>query len=208
MPTMYCVITADVNRSRAIVDRETLQQNIIAAIRTVNKEFADAIAVPFAITIGDEWQGMLRSLANSYEIVTKFREALDEVSVSYGIGAGSINTAIQAQTRTMDGEAFHRSRSALQIAKKKKREIIFRIGDDRTDGLLNAVCGLLQTIRSRWTDRQKEKILLYKEYGNETRVAQVLGVTQGDIHQALKAGAAKIYLESENDLNAFLKALK
>lgn len=205
---MYCVVTADVNRSRSIRKREILQQKIIGTIDEVNRQFASFIAVPFSITLGDEWQGLLQSPAKSYEIVAAFRENLTDVSISFGVGVGEISTSLQDRTSSMDGQAFHRSRIALNLAKKKKREVMFSTGDERLDGLLNAVCALLQTIHQRWTDRQREKILLYKKHQNETKVAQVLGVTQGDIHQALKAGAGKIYIECENELNAFLASMK
>lgn len=203
---MYGVITADINKSREIEDRAQLQERIHTAIKLVNEQFAEFIAVPFSVTLGDEWQGLLKTIGKSYEIVAAFREALGEISVSFGIGAGEIGTPIYARTSEMDGEAFLRSRSALEIAKKKNRLVVFAAADEKTDLLLNALCALLDNLRDWWTDRQREKIMLYKKYKNETKVAEALGVTQGDINQAIKAGSGRIYLECEEDLNAFLSS--
>ncbi len=202
--SMYCVITADINRSRDIKDREALQERMQKAIALINEQFTEQILVPFTITLGDEWQGLLKSLAKSYEIVATFRDALEGVSVSYGIGEGAIATPLLARTSEMDGEAFHKSREALDTAKQNHHEVVFATRDERTDLLLNATCSLLETIRANWTERQREKIMAYKKYGTETKVAEVLGVTQGDIHQAIRAGAGKIYLQCENQVNEFL----
>ena len=199
-----CVITADVNRSSLIADRAGVQHRIFRALEIVNEHYKEDLLVPFAITVGDEWQGLLRSPAMSYRIIDSFREQLDGVDVSYGVGIGSIATEFRERTAEMDGEAFRHSREALNRAKKQGREIIFKSDDASTDALLNAVCLLLATLRSKWTKRQKEKILLYKQLRNESRVAEKLGVTQGDIHQALKAGAGKVYLECEDELNFYL----
>ena len=201
---MYCVITADINKSRDIEDREALQESMQKAIALINEQFVEQVLVPFTITLGDEWQGLLKSLAKSYEIVASFRDALEGVSVSYGIGEGTIGTTIMARTSEMDGEAFHKSRAALDSAKQNHREVVFATRDERTDLLLNATCVLLQTLRASWTERQREKIMAYKKYGTETKVAEVLGVTQGDIHQAIRAGAGKVYLQCEKEVNEFL----
>jgi len=201
---VYCVITADINKSRDVKDREALQERMQKAIDLVNAQFAEEILVPFTITLGDEWQGLLRSLAKSYEIVAAFRDAMEGVSVSYGISEGDIGTAIRARTSEMDGEAFHKSRAALAAAKRSNREVVFSTSNDKTDRLLNATCALLETLRASWTERQREKIMAYKKYGTETKVAEILGVTQGDIHQAIRAGAGKVYLQCENEVNEFL----
>jgi len=201
---LYCVITADVNKSRAVVDRSGLQKNILAVLSETNAKFENDIVVPFTITVGDEWQGLLNSIAPSYQIIDFFRQSLTDISVSYGIGVGQVETSFMPRTSEMDGEVFRRSRNALNTAKKNKSEIIFETGNEPVDVLLNSICRLLFAVRSKWTNRQKEKIILYKNLRNERKVAKELGVTQGDIHQAIKAGSGKIYIESEEHLNYFL----
>lgn len=205
---MYCVITADVNKSRTVVDRAGLQIKILTTLHEANTKFENDIAVPFTITMGDEWQGLLNSIASSYQIIDFFRQSLTKISVSYGIGAGQVETSFMQRTSEMDGEAFRRSREALNAAKKSKSEIIFDTNNKPIDALVNSICQLLYVVRSKWTERQKEKITLYKHFRNERKVAEELGVTQGDIHQAIKAGSGKIYIESEERLNYFLSNYK
>ena len=128
--------------------------------------------------------------------------------MSFGVGAGQVETSFAQRTSEMDGEAFHRSRNALNTANKLKADIIFETGNEPIDALLNSICRLLPAVRSRWTSRQKEKIVLYKNLQNERKVAEELRVTQGDIHQAIKAGSGKIYIESEEHWNYFLSNYK
>lgn len=204
---MYCVITADINKSSAVADRGHLQDSILAAIGQVNEKFSDELVVPFSVTIGDEWQGVLRGISHSYSVIDLFRTMLGEYQASFGVGMGGIETAILTESRNMDGAAFHNSRAALNRAKAEKKEIIYLTNDSAIDTPVNTICLLLQVVRSRWTRRQAEKILLYKKLGNETLVAQSLGVTQGDINQAIKAGAGKSYLEAEASLIKYLSEI-
>jgi len=201
----YCVLTADVNRSRDIQDRAALQEQIQKAIHAVNRSFESNLVVPFTITIGDEWQGVLKSISKSYTAVLDFQIWFEGISVSFGIGEGEILTPLAARSAEMDGEAFHRSRRALEEAKLKNREVIFSTSDENIDRLLNALTSTLQLVRSRWTKRQRQKIELYKHLRNERRVAEKLKVSQADINQTLSSTGARIFLECENELVSFLK---
>ena len=200
----YCVITVDVRGSRRVKERAALQQQIEQMLMQINKEFARVIKVPFQITIGDEWQGVTENLAHSYEIAARFVERMHPHTLAVGIGEGAIATEWKARSADMDGEAFLRSRQAIGQAKDKNREIVFFTLDEHRDMIVNVVSLLLQTLRRRWTKRQYQKAILYKEYRNEQKVANTLGVSQADINQALAATEAKIYLECEQKLNNFL----
>jgi len=200
----YYVLTADVNRSRTLAQRPEMQQAFFAIIEDANRNFANQLHVPFAVTLGDEWQGVPKSLAASYELAVFFMNRLHPVRISFGIGEGSIATAIRQRSSEMDGQAFHYSRQALETCKKTRRDVLFITLDPGRDLIVNAFCYLLQALRERWTQRQFEKILLYKELQQETRVAAKLDVTQGDINQALKASHGKVYLQCEEQLIQYL----
>ena len=201
----YCVITADVKGSRDFEDRAALQESLKAAMARVNDEFAPHLVVPFTITIGDEWQGVLRSLAESYDVAQAFARALEGVSVVFGIGEGEISTPTAERSAEMDGEAFHRSREALEKTKTDGKSITFRTIDAEADKLLNALCAALELVSRHWTDKQRKAVALFREHRRQVRVAELMGVTKSDISQALLAASADVFLECEDDLISYLK---
>jgi len=203
----YCVLTADIHQSRLVANRQELQDQIEAHLQTVNQTFATFIKVPFTITLGDEWQGIIQSLPVAYEIAVYFIEKFHPVRLAIGIGEGKIETAWRERSSEMDGEAFHRSRNALEDARQKNRNVRFATSHTNEDILLNAITFLLQIQREGWTEKQFQKFFVYKEFRNTTKTAEIIGVSPSDIHQTLTAIQANNYLEAEEDLMHYLKKI-
>lgn len=203
----YCVLTADIHQSRLAANRKELQEKIEAQLQTVNQTFANFIKVPFTITLGDEWQGIVQDLPVAYEIAAHFIEKFHPVRLAIGIGEGKIETAWRERSSEMDGEAFHRSRNALEEARQKNRTIRFATSHTNEDILLNAILFLLQIQREGWTEKQFQKFCVYKEFRNTIKTAEIIGVSQSDIHQTLTAIQADSYLEAEKDLTQYLKII-
>ncbi|MFQ5707516.1 MAG: SatD family protein [bacterium] len=203
----FCVITADIRKSRDFPDRQVLQKQIIEAIARANDQFREHIVAEFAITLGDEWQGVLRDIVPSYQVVTFFQETLHPVSISFGVGEGAIETEIASRSVEMDGEVFHRSREALTHAKNHTQDVVFVTKNAASDLLLNSTLHLLQILKESWTDRQYQKVMLYKKLHTETRVANQLKVTQADINKALATTNGRVYLETEKNVNRYLEYL-
>lgn len=202
----YCVITGDIRNSRESPDRRALQQKIVATIAAANEQFESELLVKFAITLGDEWQGVLKSTASSYGIVSFFLEQLHPIAASFGVGEGAIVTDILPRSSEMDGEVFHRSRQAVEVAKQQKRDVVFVTLDKNSDLLLNATLNLLQILRESWTERQYEKVMLYKKFKKEQRVADELGVSQADINKTLTLTNGRVYLETQENLTTYLES--
>ncbi|MFQ5864524.1 MAG: SatD family protein [bacterium] len=203
----YCAITADIDKSRDIPERNVLQRKLLDILKKANNAFKDHIVADFSITLGDEWQGVLKDISQSYKVVSFFREGLHPISVSFGIGEGEIETDILPKTVEMDGQVFRRSRQALQYAKEKSQHIFFVTNNALNDLLLNTTLQLLQILRESWTERQYKKIMLYKQFQKEMLVAKKLNVSQADINKALTAANGRAYLEAEQKLNQYLTQL-
>ncbi|HEB88658.1 MAG TPA: hypothetical protein ENI85_03725 [Deltaproteobacteria bacterium] len=201
----YCVVTADVRRSREVQDRRALQEKILLLLNEVNQQEKEALAVPFSITLGDEWQGVLRGCAAGFWAAIRFVEELFPYRLSVGIGYGSIETGLLPRSAEMDGVAFHRSRAALEQAKDTGQEILFSLGRQSHDLILNAASRLLQLVRQDWTASQFEKLRLFKQLGTERSVAEELGISQQSVNKALQAIHARTYLEQEQRILRFLE---
>jgi len=203
LPVSYCVITADVNKSREISDRQEVQERLLDCLRQANREFAESLAVNFAVTLGDEWQGLLRGVTKSYSIASYFQETLHPIAISVGIGVGEISTGLAVRSTEMDGEAFHRSREALTFCKQHNRELYFVTERPGGDALLNTTLHLLQVLKDSWTQRQYQKIMLYKRFRKEKLVAEELGISQADVNKTLSSANGRVFLESQEQICEF-----
>ncbi len=203
----YCVLTADIHQSRLQEDRQALQTQIETLLHAANDEFKSEIKVPFSITLGDEWQGVIKTVAAGYRIATFFLEEFHPTRLAMGLGEGKIETEWRARSAEMDGQAFHRSRQALEKAKNEKRTLFFVTTHTNEDILFNAFAHLLQLLREEWSLKQFRKFKLYKKFRNESRTAREIGVSQSDIHQTLLAIHAADYLRAEHDFSTYLDRL-
>ncbi len=202
-----CVITADIRQSRQLPQRQQLQQRLLTALDQVNRQYQTELLAPFAITLGDEWQGVLRNLCQSFEIAAFFIEQFYPNTIAIGIGEGAIDTELRQRSVEMDGPVFHRSRQALDLAKEEDSNLIYATCQPQIDLLLNVSCRLLQIVRQSWTPKQFEKVRLYKYLKKENEVARTLNVSQADINKTLASTNGRVYLQAEAKLNQFLRKL-
>ncbi|QAA33094.1 SatD family protein [Clostridium manihotivorum] len=116
----YITLIFDLKDSRNIENRDELQKMLINSIKTCNELFANIIASPFLITLGDEWEGLLFENSDYSKIINFFRDALPENIDFYtgvGIGAVSIHN-FELTVNQLDGPSFHLARKAVKYAKK------------------------------------------------------------------------------------------
>ncbi len=201
MPDRYCAIIGDIKRSRVLPRRGRVQQRFADAIATINREFKKEIASKFLLTLGDEFQGLLHSVAASYRVVRRFEELMAPVEFSFGIGVGTLSTPLKPEALGMDGEAFHRARSALQNAKKSRRSILYDL-DSPALGLLNALIGLMEHERRRMTKRQQQIMLLLEETEHQATVARRLRISQPAVSKV--ASSFRHVLDAEDAVRQFL----
>lgn len=202
MPETYCAIIGDIKRSRSLPRRSRVQQRFADAIATINREFKKEIASKFLLTLGDEFQGLLHSVRESYRLVRRFQDLMAPVQFSFGIGVGTLSTPLKPEALGMDGEAFHRARSALDNAKRSKRDILYNLESPSLD-LLNALIGLVEHERHRMTKRQRQILLLFDETGHQETVARRLRISQPAVSKVVSS--FRHVVDAEEAVHAFLQ---
>ncbi len=203
-PTRYCAIIGDIRHSRLLPRRGAVQKRFAGSIEKINREFRKEIASSFLITLGDEFQGLLISPAESYRLVRRFQELMEPVPFSFGVGVGTLSTPLEEQALGMDGEVFHRARAALEKAKKTKRELLCNF-DSPTVDLVNALIGLLEDRWQRITPRQKEIRRLLLELDRQEAVARRLRISQPAVSRV--ASSLRFLSEGERVLHDFLRGM-
>jgi len=205
--TRYCAIIGDMNRSRSLPDRAKVQRGFQKAIETINHEFKREIASRFVVTLGDEFQGLLHSPEKSYMLVRRFQELMLPVSFAFGVGLGTLSTALVPKAAVgMDGECFHFARAALLQAKEKKHEIVYGF-DHPCHSLVNALVALLTSEWRRLTPRQREITKLMGVHKNQYLVARKLKISQPAVSKAYSSSIVKQLNSAETVLRSFLGSI-
>lgn len=191
---IYIAVKIDVVRSRRVTDRQQLQDAIFGAVEQANTDYADKLASRFAVTHGDEVQGLLPAV-NSTACLTvceQFIDRLQPESVRIGLGVGSLATKVQPSAIGMDGEAWHRAQRAIEHARRRRSTFVLDgpdsrhpVADQESVADLNAVIDYLLSHRMHWTDNQREAVNLLHSLGSRQAVSEHLGISAAAISQRL-----------------------
>ncbi|NYJ08290.1 SatD family protein [Petropleomorpha daqingensis] len=118
----WCVtLLGDVVASKEHADRATLQRSVLDALAFVNEQVAGL--QPLEVTIGDEFQGAYRSVADAVRASLLIRLALlPDVDTRFGIGSGTV-TVFDAQRSpiSQDGPAWWAAREAIERVHAQQR---------------------------------------------------------------------------------------
>lgn len=211
----YTVIIGDIINSKKIDDREQVQTTFKKILHEINQKYATEIASQFTITLGDEFQGLLKNSNHVIKIITEIEMAIAPIKMRFGIGVGEVSTAINIESSSeIDGPAYHRARAMIEelVANerqysKRKTNILIASQDTNKeiDLLLNAILSVCTALKSKWTVRQWEVIETYlNNEENQYRAAEKLGIGQSSVSKALNAAEFASYKSAMDTVNAFL----
>ena len=214
-PTPLAAVIGDIVGSKSLTDRGEVQQKLKSVLAAINETYRDDIASDFMITLGDEFQGLLKRGGRAMEIVEEIEDRMYPVSIRFAVGIGEITTDIDPRLPLgADGPAYHNARRAmneLKAAEKKAKspdayKMIATQGDNGdTDALLNSVLMLCSVIKRKWSPRQREIILAYLECGDQQRAADKLGIAQSSVNKGLKNAN---YYSYQSALDTLSRALR
>jgi hypothetical protein len=121
----YLTMICDMKNSKSIKNREEAQNQLIQTLKEVNQMFSKELASSFIITIGDEWQGLLRYPCDYNVILSFFHQRLSNIDFYCGIGIGEISIHnFELTVNQLDGPSFHLARKALKIAKEANHSVV------------------------------------------------------------------------------------
>ena len=215
---MYLALIADVIDSKMVQERFNLQKQLEKAIRKMNELFGDYLASCFTLTLGDEFQALLKVDAPVFQIIDTLRSELSPTQLRFGIGLGEIVTAIDPlQSIGADGPAYWNARAAINLVHQKNdygnTQIYFSSGNDSKDLLVNALIASGEAIRSGWRGSQEEILLdllkrfVYSENFSQQDLAQSLDINPSALSKRLKSSSIRVYLRGRAAALASIQAL-
>jgi hypothetical protein len=176
------VVTADIIESRSAGDYKKSLKRKLDELRH------PALLSPFTLSRGDEIQGVLEGWLRAPEIVRHLRLACRPLELRVGIGIGLQAEPLEANPWEMDGPAFHRARSALDGAKRKKeRSTTVRTGSPELDDLLNCIWLLIDVRQAKWTDKQWAAVQAYEKYATYEEASKKLGISLQNVQKRCRA---------------------
>ena len=202
--TRYLAVIGDIRRSRLAPQRAELQKLLERELEGINREFADELVSGFVITLGDEFQGVLREPGQAMKVLVALEAVLGETSVRYGLGWGTISTELRELAIGMDGPCFHRAREAVEEGKRADRwATVCGFGGD--DEILNGLLWLVGAVRGRWTSVQRETVEQVRAARTQREAAAARGVNESSVSQALKAACHDPVLAAERSAEILLE---
>ena len=202
---MYLALIADVIDSKMVQERFDLQKQLEITLQKINGLFADYLASCFTLTLGDEFQALLKVDAPVFQIIDTLRSELTPTQLRFGIGLGEIVTAIDPlQSVGADGPAYWNARAAINFVHQKNdygnTQIYFSSGKENQDFFVNALIASGEAIRSGWRESQEEILLnllkrsVYSETFSQQDLAQSLGLNPSALSKRLKSSSIRVYL--------------
>ena len=202
---MYFALIADVIDSKMVQERLDLQKQVEKTLQKMNELFGDYLASRFTLTLGDEFQALLKVDAPVFQIIDTLRSELTPTQLRFGIGLGEIVTDIDPlQSIGADGPAYWNARAAINFVHQKNdygnTQIYFSSGKENQDFFVNTLIASGEAIRSGWRDSQEEILLnllkrsVYSESFSQQDLAQSLAINPSALSKRLKSSSIRVYL--------------
>ena len=215
---MYLALIADVIDSKMVQERFDLQKQVEKTLQKMNELFGDYLASRFTLTLGDEFQALLKVDAPVFQIIDTLRSELTPTQLRFGIGLGEIVTAIDPlQSIGADGPAYWNARAAINLVHQKNdygnTQIYFSSGKENQDFFVNALIASGEAIRSSWRGSQEEILLdllkrcVYSENFSQQDLAQSLEINPSALSKRLKSSSIRVYLRGRAAALASIQSL-
>ena len=215
---MYLALIADVIDSKMVQERFDLQKQLEKTLQTMNELFGEFLASSFTLTLGDEFQALLKVDAPVFQMIDTLRSELTPTQLRFGIGLGEIVTDIDPlQSIGADGPAYWNARAAINLVHQKNdygnTQIYFSSGKEKQDFFVNALIASGEAIRSGWRGSQEEILLdllkrcVYSENFSQQDLAQSLAINPSALSKRLKSSSIRVYLRGRAAALASIQSL-
>lgn len=193
----YAVIMGDLVHSERTPSVEYLHEQFNAAIDRQNLLKKASLASPLTITLGDEFQGLARSLASALPIVQAVRFQLMAAGIDcrFAIGLVELKTPINADRAwNMMGPGLAQTREKLN---EKRTHSLYRfaVPDHAVlETALEALGAGVTLIERRWTEQQRQDITALLAGASPADIAQKRSVSVHSIYKVRASGDYDTYV--------------
>lgn len=168
--------------------------------------YSAALLSKFAITLGDEFHGILKDATVMPDLLWDVENAAGLPKFRIGVGYGRIDTEIPPYAINVDGPALHCARAAIDYAKSEKLlGGVFRGFGNEIDQVANGVAQLLWFHLQKRTPTQRSIIGLLRQGDSQNGIAKLIHRTPQAVTDHKVAAGWDAYHAGEQALCAILK---
>lgn len=200
----YIAVIGDIKESKSITERNYVQERLKNILNNVNECFKDDIAAKFLITLGDEFQGLLKNTGHLLDIVKLIQIQMYPVKLRFGIGIGEISTEINHEAAIgADGPAYYAARRMIEDIREQEKKIKKQAADIQIsiyDGdkfeitEINTLLLLMKVIEENWSEKQRYTIWdMSTNGGSQEECAKRMKTTQSTVARRLADGNYIVY---------------
>jgi len=180
MQKKYFILMADIIGSSETAGNK-LMKDFNKVVTQINENQQELLLSPLTITLGDEFQGIVKNLPAGIETILKIEETLIllqlDFKLRYVLHYGSIETPINTEiAHGMLGKGLATARKKLEELKSEKdNRFLIDSGDPKTDGLLNNLLFLYRSILDSWSPKDFALLSAFWEKQDYKKVAEQFG---------------------------------
>jgi hypothetical protein len=208
--TTCAVVMGDLVQSETRFAPDQLHHVFNSEVRTQNEAAANTLLSPLTITLGDEFQGLLRSLVEAIPLVQTLRlRLLDHgIDCRFVIGLVNIRTPINSlQAWNMMGDGLSNARGLLN---EKDDGTYYRFSLPKMKALAAVLDGVgigLTLIEKNWSRTQREIIAAQLAGKNAPEIAKERGVSSHSIYKVRSAAHYDAYLRQWKAVETLLRQI-
>lgn len=176
-------VLGDIVRSRRLdpKERNEVQGTLEQLLADINRRYERTILGAFLMTLGDEFQGLLKEPSAVPDIVQDIREKLPTLGFRIVVSRGTLTTDIKPNTVALgtDGPAWHEARKVLEHWRGAKRDGVAFVGFADDDVILNGLSGLLTHHWTHLEASQREIVIALRHHqGLRKEAAAEMSISQ------------------------------
>lgn len=212
---MYIAIVGQIINYKQIQTyrHQSVHDMLERALRYINKTYQGHIVSNFTITIGNEFQGLLDTPEQLFEMIDTITLTMKTVGVDIciGIGLGKMTTKINKEMSIgADGPAYWQARAALDHLHKENdygmNKVAFSFDGHPDVKLINTTISLGEYMKFKWTQSQLDLLAGIIEMGTYTEtfrqvdLANTMQLQPKALHKRVSISGIKIYLRSRREV--------
>ncbi len=214
----YIAIIGDIKDSKELENRSEVQQKLNCALKSINEAYSTEISSKFIITLGDEFQGLLKGYGHVLDIIKYIQRELYPVKLRFGAGLGEINTDIFHEAALgADGPAYYAARKMIEELREQEKSLKKQAADiqiamyniekfEVTE--INTILLLMKIIEDGWSEKQRYTIWdMEQNGGSQEECAKRMGTTQSTVARRLAEGNYVSYIRVRKTVEEALKRL-
>lgn len=150
----HLILMCDVVKSRD-KDQKQLIKELKQTVQFINRKYSNDILSPLTITLGDEFQGIIKNVESGLSIIIEIEEYIIknkfDFKLRYVFNVGDIDTQINAKVaHEMLGIGLTETRTKLNQLKSTDNRINVSMGDEIISSVINNSFVVLDNIINKW----------------------------------------------------------